>query len=147
MCALAVIVPRVLLLLRRYRCHRSGSGFKHVKTLVNAAAEAIPNADVMAYVADVGEGYACVWHASCVTVASAVTCQRRRRLVCRWNDVMKHSLVKSMDLCARAKCKPLLVLNKVDLLAKDRYEVATAPCLQDAATKPSQWAAVPTHWC
>ncbi len=33
---------------------------------------------------------------------------------------MKHSLMKAMSLCVRAKCKPILVLNKVDLLVKDK---------------------------
>ena len=49
---------------------RSGSGYKHVKSLVNAAKEAVPNADVMAYVTDASAGYV-MW---CGVVWCGVVC-------------------------------------------------------------------------
>jgi hypothetical protein len=111
---------------------RTGTGYKHVKTLVNSAAEAVSDTEYMAYVADVSCG--CVSHSIRL---SPVVCSNSGRLgqlfrygtavpycmtaaPCRWTDVSKGSLVRAMELCAKAKVRPMLILNKVDLLARKR---------------------------
>ncbi len=89
-----------------------------------------------------------VWTTAVLVMTKVVLVMTRMVLVMttvrRWNDVMKHSLVSAMELCARAKSAPVLVINKVDVLAKDKYVLPGGSTWQRASV---DWQCVSTCCC